>query len=148
MKKLIKAGGKFYRSAGSVAQQEQIIKVAPKGTLEWFPSENIIFSGARAQIQTKIELSHDSNFMGWEISCLGRPASDEYFSKGELDQRFEVWRDGRPLRFERLWLKGDNPILKEKWGLWWRICSGKAPWWLWLGMASMKIGRASCRERV
>ena len=69
------------------------------------------------RFRLKIELSHDSNFMGWEISCLGRPASDEYFSKGELDQRFEVWRDGRPLRFERLWLKGDNPILKEKWGL-------------------------------
>ncbi|MBJ78896.1 MAG: urease accessory protein UreD [Nitrospinaceae bacterium] len=111
------AAGKFYRSAGPVARQEQIIKVASKGTLEWFPSENIIFSGARTQIQTKIELSHDSYFMGWEISCLGRPASDEYFSKGELDQRFEVWRDGRPLRVERLWLKGDDPVLNEKWGL-------------------------------
>ena len=111
------AAGKFYRSAGPVARQEQIIKVASKGTLEWFPSENIIFSGAKAQIQTKVELSCDSHFIGWEISCLGRPASGEYFSQGKLDQRFEVRRDGRPLRVERLWLKGDDPALKSKWGL-------------------------------
>ena len=111
------AAGKFYRSAGPVAKQEQIIKVVSNGTLEWFPSENIIFSGARAQIKTKIELSCNSNFLGWEISCQGRPASDECFSQGELDQRFEVWRNGRPLRIERLWLKGDDHALKAKWGL-------------------------------
>ena len=111
------AAGKFYRSAGPVARQEQIIKVAPKGTLEWFPSENIIFSGAKAQIKTKIELSRGSNFMGWEISCLGRPASNENFSQGELDQRFEIWREGRPLQIERLSLKGGDSSLHAKWGL-------------------------------
>ena len=111
------AAGKFYRSAGPVARQEQIIKVAPKGTLEWFPSENIIFSGAKAQIKTKIELSRDSNFMGWEISCLGRPASNENFSQGELDQRFEIWREDRPIQIERLLLNAGNPSLHAKWGL-------------------------------
>jgi urease accessory protein len=111
------AAGKFYRSAGPVARQEQVIKVAPKGTLEWFPSENIIFSGAKAQIKTKIELSRDSNFMGWEISCLGRPAANENFSQGELDQRFEIWRGGRPLQIERLSLKGGDSSLQAKWGL-------------------------------
>ena len=111
------AAGKFYRSVGPVAKQEQNIKVASKGVMEWFPSENIIFSGARAQIQTKVELAHDSHFIGWEISCLGRPASDEIFSQGELDQRFEVWRDGIPLRIERISLKGGDPTLNAKWGL-------------------------------
>ena len=111
------AAGKFYRSAGPVARQEQVIKVAPKGTLEWFPSENIIFSGANAHIKTKIELSRDSNFMGWEISCLGRPASNENFSQGELDQRFEIWREGKPLQIERLLLKGGDSSLHAKGGL-------------------------------
>ena len=111
------AAGKFYRSAGPVARQEQVIKVAPKGTLEWFPLENIIFAGAKAQIKTKIELSRESNFMGWEISCLGRPASNENFSQGELDQRFEIWREGKPLQIERLLLKGGDSSLHAKWGL-------------------------------
>jgi urease accessory protein len=111
------AAGKFYRSAGPMAIQKQIIKVASKAILEWFPSENILFSGSKAKIQTKVELAHDSHFVGWEISCLGRPASEEIFSRGELDQRFEVWRDGKPLRVERLKLKGGDPALHAKWGL-------------------------------
>jgi urease accessory protein len=111
------AAGKFYRNAGPMAIQKQIIKVASKGILEWFPSENILFSGSKAQIQTKVELAHDSHFLGWEISCLGRPACGEIFNQGELDQRFEVWRDGKPLRIERLKLKGRDPALHAKWGL-------------------------------
>jgi len=111
------AAGKFYRSAGPIAVQKQIIKVASKAILEWFPSENILFSGSKAQIQTKVELAHDSHFVGWEILCLGRPASEEIFSQGELDQRFEVWRDGKPLRIERLKLRGGDPALHAKWGL-------------------------------
>ncbi len=111
------AAGKFYRSAGQVARQEQNIKVAPKGILDWLPSENILFSGAKAQIQTKVELSHNSNFIGWEISCLGRPASSEVFSQGALDQRFEIWRDGKPLRIERLKIIGGDQALRAKWGL-------------------------------
>ena len=91
--------------------------IAAKVTIEWFHSENIIFSSAKASIKTKIELSSDSNFVGWEISCLGRPASHENFSKGELDQRFEIWREGRPLQIERLWLKGGDLSFHAKWGL-------------------------------
>jgi urease accessory protein len=111
------AAGKFYRSAGPVSAQKQVIKVTSKAMLEWFPSENILFSGSKAQIQTKVELAHDSHFVGWEILCLGRPASEEIFSQGNLDQRFEVWRDGKPLRIERLKLKGGDPALQAKWGL-------------------------------
>ena len=111
------AAGKFYRSAGSFATQQQTLKIAPKGILEWLPSENILFSGAKARIKTKVELSCDSHFLGWEISCLGRPAAGEIFDQGELDQRFEVWQEGSPLRLERLKLKGGDPILKAKWGM-------------------------------
>jgi len=111
------AAGKFYRSAGPNAKQQQVATVAPKGTLEWLPSENIIFSGARASIKTKIQLSYHSNFVGWEISCLGRPASSENFSEGVLDQRFEIWREGKPIQIERLLLKGKDLSLDAKWGL-------------------------------
>jgi urease accessory protein len=103
------AAGKFYRSAGPIAVQKQIIKVASKAILEWFPSENILFSGSKAQIQTKVELAHDSHFVGWEILCLGRPASEEIFSQGELDQRFEVKRRGScsPGQMGVTWLSGN-----------------------------------------
>ena len=88
-----------------MARQEQTIRVLSGSILEWLPSENIIFSGAKAQIQTKVELAKNSHFTGWEILCLGRPASGEIFNQGQLDQKFEVWLEGRPLRIERLRFK-------------------------------------------
>ena len=42
------AACKFYRSGGATAYQKQSIKVATHGALEWFPSENIFFSGVKA----------------------------------------------------------------------------------------------------
>ena len=111
------AAGKFYRSSGPMARQEQTIRVLSGGVLEWLPSENILFSGANVQIKTRVELAKNSQFTGWEILCLGRPASGEIFSQGELDQSFEVWREGRPIRIERLRLRGGGPILEGKWGM-------------------------------
>ena len=79
------AAGKFYRSGGATAFQKQTIKVADHGVLEWFPSENIFFSGARARLDTIVNLSERSHFIGWDILCLGRPAIREHFLKGELN---------------------------------------------------------------
>ena len=111
------AAGKFYRSSGPVACQKQNIKVAPQGVLEWFPSENIFFSGAKAKLRTKVDLMGGSYFFGWDICCLGRPASGEQFFHGALDQRFEIWLDKKPIRLERFKLNENDPILKAKWGL-------------------------------
>lgn len=47
------AAGKFYRSAGDEAYQQQIITVADHGVLEWFPSENIFFPGAKVKLETR-----------------------------------------------------------------------------------------------
>ena len=111
------AAGKFYRSAGLDSRLEQRIKIASEGTVEWFPSENIFFSGAKARIKTRIELSSDSQFIGWDIGCMGRPACNELFQKGRIDQRFEIWQDETPLHIERLFIKGGDSILDAKWGL-------------------------------
>lgn len=111
------AAGKFYRSAGPVACQNLNIKVASQGILEWFPSENIFFSGAKAILKTKIELTKGSHFLGWDMCCLGRPASGERFSQGSLDQRIEILVNGKPVRLERFLVKENDPILDAKWGL-------------------------------
>ena len=111
------AANKFYRSTGLDTRLEQRIKVAPGGTIEWFPLENIFFSGTNARIMTRVELSSESNFIGWDIGCLGRPACNELFRHGRIDQRFEIWRDGTPLRVERLLIKGRDSLLEANWGL-------------------------------
>ena len=103
---LITAPGaaKFYRSAGAVATLEQRLHVAPGASLEWLPHENIFFDGARVAASTRIELPPGARFIGWEMHCLGRPASRAPFLEGEATARLEVVRENRPLLLERLQL--------------------------------------------
>ena len=110
------AACKFYRSGGAIACQKQTIKVADHGILEWFPSENIFFSGAQAKLETKVNLSDKSHFIGWDIVCLGRPTVKEYFSKGSLTQRFDIFKGGRPIRLDKLIIQENSSILDAKWG--------------------------------
>jgi urease accessory protein len=107
---------KFYRSAGFLAMQRQRLRVAEGATLEWLPQEQIVFSGAAADSLTRIDLAPGARFLGWEISCLGRPASGESFTHGTLRQRLELWRAGKPLLLERSRIKGGSDWLQARWG--------------------------------
>ena len=111
------AAGKFYRSAGDEAYQKQTIKVADHGVLEWFPSENIFFLGAKVKLETRIDLSLQSHFIGWDIMCLGRPSIGEVFSEGTLIQKLEIFRNGNAVRLDRLVINENDLILDAKWGL-------------------------------
>lgn len=111
------AANKFYRSNGAWARLRQSLKVARGASLEWFPQESILFDGAKADVRTCIDLEADACFMGWDITCLGRPAAHEQYLHGESRQCFEIWRDGRPLWLERASFAGGGAILGAAWGM-------------------------------
>lgn len=111
------AAAKFYRSAGLRAQQSQRLRVAAGACAEWLPQESIMFNGARLRTHTLVELAPQARFTGWEIVCLGRPAANDTFATGDLQQRFEVWRDQRPLFIERSRFAGGAEALCAAWGL-------------------------------
>jgi len=92
--------GKFYLSAGEWALLEQTFRVRAGASLEWFPQENILFAGARLRARTRIELEDDAVFMGWDISCLGRPSSHERFEHGAFDSRLEFYYNHKLLLVE------------------------------------------------
>lgn len=110
------AAGKFYRSDGRTASMRQKMKVQSGAILEWLPQETILFSDSQVNLQTVVELEKDTGFIGWEITCLGRPASGEQYDRGDLRQHFEIWREGRPLLIERSALQGKAAILNADWG--------------------------------
>jgi urease accessory protein len=101
---------KFYRSAGPVALQRQLLKVAAGGVLEWFPGENILFPSAMLRARTQIDLYGDARLMGWEMHCLGRPVIGERFDFGEADLGFAMFRNGRPLLSDRLRVRDDRDL--------------------------------------
>jgi len=111
------AATKFYRGNGYEAKQVQKIEVRAGCKMEWLPQETIFFSGCEAKTKTIINLQDGAQFIGWEILCLGRPASKEKFEQGFCRQMIEVWRDKEPVVIERSFLQGGDDLLDSSWGM-------------------------------
>ena len=97
--------------------QQVTMAVEPGAFGEWLPQENIVFNAAQAINHTHIQLQSGARFIGWEITCLGRPASQEWFEAGSLLQHFEITLDGLPWLVERSRFDGGSPMLQARWGL-------------------------------
>lgn len=97
--------------------QKVSIDVAAGARCEWLPQESIVFDRAEALNQLSISLAADAEFSGWEITCLGRPASGELFEGGQLHQNWEIFREGRPLLLERTKFIGGSAQLQAPSGL-------------------------------
>lgn len=108
--------GKFYRSTGQLAVQSQRLVVESGASIEWLPQESIIFDGAVAASNSRVELEADAKLFWWEVTCLGRPAADEVFTRGRFSQKLEVFHDGRPLVLEHARCVGGDQALTAQWG--------------------------------
>lgn len=110
--------GKFYRNDGRrpVFQQHHL-SIEAGATLEWLPQESILYDGVQADLLTRVELRQHARFMGWEISCLGRPASNAPLLQCNVRQRFEIWRNGQPIWLERNRYDNNSPAFHAPWGL-------------------------------
>lgn len=110
------AAAKFYRSDGRTARQEQILR-ADGSVLEWLPQESIFYPRALVRSTTRIELQANAKFVGWEIACLGLPASAQPFDEGELHLHLELWVERLPLLLDRLRISGVDGLNDTRWGL-------------------------------
>ena len=104
---------KFYRNTGRLAHQIQTLYVAHECALEWFPQENIFFDQTHTHLFTRIELEGSARFMGWEINCYGRPASNETFDNGFVSTRLELYRDNKPILLDGLVVNDGNNALNS-----------------------------------
>lgn len=108
---------KLYRSAGPAAELSQRFALEDGAVLEWMPQETIVHSGAKARMETVVELGEGSHFAGWEIVCLGLPASGKPFESGWFSQGLRLSRHGVPLFLDRCRFDGGGAMLHEPWGL-------------------------------
>jgi urease accessory protein len=77
------------------ATQHLVLRAAQAAVIEWLPRETIVYDGAVAELDSRIELAGNAVFIGWDIVCLGRTASGERFRQGLLRQRLSIaqrWR--------------------------------------------------------
>ena len=118
------AAAKFYRrGGGGTARVTQVLR-ANGATLEWLPQENIFYPDAAVELSSIVHLSGACRFMGWEIACLGLPASGLTLGTGELRLGIELWKNGEPLLLERLSVAG--AVLTAPWGMAGRSAFGSA----------------------
>ncbi|MGB0734086.1 MAG: urease accessory protein UreD [Pontibacterium sp.] len=89
--------GRVYRARPDRTLQKQTINLVAKqgASLEWLPLETIVFPDAHTRLVTQIELAEGASFIGWEVCCLGLPASQETFDTGSVEQCFQVRKSGR-----------------------------------------------------
>lgn len=118
---------RWYYSDGRTATLRQRARVADAAVLEWLPQETLLFDGAHARSTTRIELEGDARYLGCEITGLGRPACAERYTHGELDLRFELFRDGTLQLRERLVAHGTPRGLRDHAALMTFIASGADP---------------------
>lgn len=104
---------RLYRAReASPAQQQHInLHIAKDASLEWFPMETIVYSGAAAELSTTIDLAENSRYMGWEITCLGLPASQKPMESGYFQQTYKIMQNGLPLFIDRLHFDPKKPPL-------------------------------------
>jgi urease accessory protein len=108
---------KWYRSTGVAARQTLDFCVEGGATCEWLPQDGIVFDGARAEMTTRVALTGDAVFMGWDLTCLGRIASGERFERGAYRQRFELMRDNATVWAERAIIDADSAVATSPVGL-------------------------------
>lgn len=96
---------KFYGSDGRLAELHQHI-LLDNSAIEWMPQESIFFDRCNVAQQLRIDLTSASRFIGWDISCFGRPAGNYVFCSGGVFSQLALYLDNRPLLIERLRVNG------------------------------------------
>jgi urease accessory protein len=114
------AAGKFYRRgqyAGGEPRVARLIQTlhVQGGVLEWLPQENIFYPDTAVELRTLVQLHAGARFIGWEMGCLGLPASQASLGDGAVHQSFELWHGAEALLLERINI--ERACLQARWGL-------------------------------
>jgi urease accessory protein len=139
------AAGKFYRRGRPLGGEPRVARLTQTlsvddGVLEWLPQENIFYPDSAVTLCTRVELAAGARFIGWEIGCLGLPASGASLSEGAVRASFELWRGAAPLLLDRLNI--ERSCLAPRWGL-----AGYSALGTWLaypvGAQQLELARAT-----
>lgn len=108
---------RIYRARPDKTEQRQRVDLHLEegSALEWLPLETIVYPASNGSTATCVHLpaNGQAKFMGWEITCLGLPASQFPFASGQLKQSFELWAGAKPLLLEKLRLNGQDTELMQ-----------------------------------
>jgi urease accessory protein len=108
---------RWYKSLGRWASQNVRLVVGDGAHLDWLPQENIIFEQAQAGLDTTVTVAAGGSAIGWDVTVLGRRASGELWSQGEVRIGSKVQYGGRTLWIEAAHLNACSPLRHTHVGL-------------------------------
>ncbi|WP_372882024.1 urease accessory protein UreD [Psychromonas sp.] len=84
---------------------------------ENFPQETIVYNGADGVNTVDIHLARDSVYLGWDITCLGLPSSQQPFVKGRYTQLNRLFCENKLVYHDRISISAENNLLNHPAGL-------------------------------
>lgn len=108
------SAGKVYNNITDEPQYQSVtLTVDDQAMLEWLPQETIIFNGAKGELLTDVHLHDQAHFIGWDIICIGRPTSEDWFEQGTLKQTFSIQHNQTPLFIERNYFDAESDVMTQ-----------------------------------
>jgi urease accessory protein len=109
---------KWYRGdEASTPANQRVSLTASNAVLEWLPLETIFFSGASAQSAISIACDAQSSVIAADVTCFGRPASNETFDRGSIRLSMQLEVEGERVFFEQSHLVGGSGQFSSLTGL-------------------------------
>jgi urease accessory protein len=114
---------RFYRAREdlTIGDSKQVqhceIFLAEQAKCENFPLETIVYEGADGVNTVDVNLKSDSAYLGWDITCLGLPRSNQFFKNGRYTQLNRVYCEDTLIYHDRIAIKPDNQIHQHMAGL-------------------------------
>lgn len=114
---------RFYRaredlSIGTTKQlQTTSCVLYEKAILENLPLETIVYPGADGYNTVDVHLCNSSVYLGWDISCLGLPSSEQPFTHGQYTQLNRIFIDKQMQYHDRICISDQNQLLHAQAGL-------------------------------
>jgi urease accessory protein len=81
---------RFYRSEGAAAVQRVAVSLDAGARLEWLPLEALCYSGCIGENHLAADLAPGAQMIGWDVTALGLPASQQPFLQGSFLQHLEI----------------------------------------------------------
>lgn len=116
-------GNRFYRaredSSIGVSTQKQTtaFHLGVNAVCENFPQETIVYEQCDAYNTVDIHMDKTSVYLGWDITCLGLPSSQQPFSQGNYTQLNRLYCDNALVFHDRIALTPENQLLHHVAGL-------------------------------
>ena len=93
---------KIYKSSYGAAHVQTMIKIGERAQFCWLPQETILFNAAQLKRHLQVDMAEGASCLICEPVIFGRRHMGETYLSGEMTDRWQISRGGKPIHLEAL----------------------------------------------